>query len=309
MSLGWSGERRAKEMPSGWNWKKPVRAKKVGECQEMNGILVPHKGICWGRGSGSGLMQNHRQLKADLEKAQNLPKVTQLVNNWAEIWTKPVISPRPNTSQDTEKVPLPPLYTAMTPNTILKAPHLQHSSSSTLNTNISEETMIEQFPNQMFVKRGGEEGRKTKAVLGCVINVIRVVVLNRLRLLLMAPHSSTIAWKIPWMEEPGGLQSMGSLGVGHDWATSLSLFIFMHRRRQWQPTPVFLPGESQGWGSLVGCRLWGGTESDMTERLSSSSSSSKKPKTPNLHNIEWGWDLIQCVYVLGSCATCSLLNE
>ena len=36
-------------------------------------------------------------------------------------------------------------------------------------------------------------------------------------------------------------------------------------RRQWQPTPVFLPGESQGWGSLVGCRLWGRTESDTTE--------------------------------------------
>ena len=42
----------------------------------------------------------------------------------------------------------------------------------------------------------------------------------------MAPHSSTLAWKIPWMEEPGGLQSMGSLRVGHDWATSLSLFHF-----------------------------------------------------------------------------------
>ena len=38
----------------------------------------------------------------------------------------------------------------------------------------------------------------------------------------MAPHSSTLAWKIPWMEEPGRLQSMGSLRVGHDWATSLS---------------------------------------------------------------------------------------
>ena len=38
----------------------------------------------------------------------------------------------------------------------------------------------------------------------------------------MAPHSSTLAWKIPWMEEPGGLQSMGSLRVGHDWATSLT---------------------------------------------------------------------------------------
>ena len=65
----------------------------------------------------------------------------------------------------------------------------------------------------------------------------------------MAPHSSTLAWKIPWMEEPGGLQSMGSLRVGHDWATSLSLFTFMHWRRKWQPTPVFLPGESQGWGA------------------------------------------------------------
>ena len=81
----------------------------------------------------------------------------------------------------------------------------------------------------------------------------------------MAPHSSTLAWKIPWMEEPSGLQSMGSLRVGYDWATSLSLFTFMHWRRKWQPTPVFLPGESQGWGSLVGYRLWGHTESDTTE--------------------------------------------
>ena len=81
----------------------------------------------------------------------------------------------------------------------------------------------------------------------------------------MAPHSSILAWKIPWTEEPGGLQFMGSLRVGHDWATSLWLFTFMHWRRQWQPTPVFLPGESQGRGSLMGCRLWGRTESDTTE--------------------------------------------
>ena len=39
----------------------------------------------------------------------------------------------------------------------------------------------------------------------------------------MALHSSTLAWKIPWMEEPGRLQSMGLLRVGHNWATSLSL--------------------------------------------------------------------------------------
>ena len=81
----------------------------------------------------------------------------------------------------------------------------------------------------------------------------------------MAPHSSTPAWKIPWTEEPGGLQSMGSLRVRHDWVTSLSLFTFMHWRRKWQSTPVFLPGESQGRGSLVGYHLWGHTESDTTE--------------------------------------------
>ena len=81
----------------------------------------------------------------------------------------------------------------------------------------------------------------------------------------MAPHSSTLAWKIPWTEEPGGPQSMGSLRVGQDSVISLSLFSFMHWRRKWQPIPVFLPGESQGWGSLVGCCLWGRTESDTTE--------------------------------------------
>ena len=81
----------------------------------------------------------------------------------------------------------------------------------------------------------------------------------------MAAHSSTLAWKIPWTEEPGRLQPMGSWRVGHDWATSLSLFTFMHWRRKWQPIPEFLPGESQGWGSLVGCRQWGRTELDMTE--------------------------------------------
>ena len=128
----------------------------------------------------------------------------------------------------------------------------------------------------------------------------------------MAPHSSTLVWKIPGMEEPGGLQSMGLLRVRHDWATSLSLFTFIHWRRHgnplqysclenprdggawwaavhgvarsrtwlsdftftfhfhslekaWQPTPVLLPGESQGRESLVGCCLWGRTESDTTE--------------------------------------------
>ena len=83
----------------------------------------------------------------------------------------------------------------------------------------------------------------------------------------MAPYSSTLAWKIPWMEEPGRLQSMGSLEL--DTTERLhfqfSLFTFMHWRRKWQPTPVFLPGESQGQWSLVGCRLWGLRELDTTE--------------------------------------------
>ena len=77
----------------------------------------------------------------------------------------------------------------------------------------------------------------------------------------MAPDSSTLAWKIPWMEEPSRLQFVGSLRVGHDWVTSLSLFTFTHWRRKWHPTPVFLPGEFQGQGSLVGWSLWGRAES------------------------------------------------
>ena len=58
---------------------------------------------------------------------------------------------------------------------------------------------------------------------------------------------------------------MGSLRVRYNSATLLSLFTFLHWRRKWQPTPVFLPGESQGRGNLVGCRLWGHTESGTTE--------------------------------------------
>ena len=72
----------------------------------------------------------------------------------------------------------------------------------------------------------------------------------------MAAHSSTLAWQIPWTEEPGKLLSMG---------LRRSLFTFLHWRRKWQPTPVFLPEESLGRGSLVGCRLWGRIESATTE--------------------------------------------
>ena len=78
---------------------------------------------------------------------------------------------------------------------------------------------------------------------------IRVRIRGSVRSLSMATHSSTLAWKIPWPEEPLRLQSLGSLRVGHDWAASLSLFTFVHWRRKWQPTPVFLPGGSQGRGA------------------------------------------------------------
>ena len=114
----------------------------------------------------------------------------------------------------------------------------------------------------------------------------------------MATHSSVLALRIPAMGEPGGLPSMGSHRVGHDWSdvaavadensekvmatlsctlqilwleepdglqsmgslrfgtTSLSIFTVMHWRRKWQPNPVFLPGESQGWGSWWAAVYW-----------------------------------------------------
>ena len=107
------------------------------------------------------------------------------------------------------------------------------------------------------VTTGGKaQGRGRRIIVG----LQNYVFAYRLDGKAMAPHSSTLAWKIPWMEEPGRLQSMGSLNS----MISLSLFTFMHWRRKWQPTPVFLPGESQGQQSLVGYHLWGHTELDMT---------------------------------------------
>ena len=83
----------------------------------------------------------------------------------------------------------------------------------------------------------------------------------------MAPHSSTLAWKIPWMEEPGGPQSMGSLRVGQDSATSLSLFTFHFHalEKEMAAHSSVLAWRIPGRGSLVGCRLWDRTESDTTE--------------------------------------------
>ena len=89
----------------------------------------------------------------------------------------------------------------------------------------------------------------------------------------MAPHSSTLAWKIPWTEKPGGLQCIGSLRVGHGWVTSLSLFTFMHWRRKWQPTPVCLENPRDGgawWAAIYGV-------AQSRKRLKWLSSSSREP--------------------------------
>ena len=79
-----------------------------------------------------------------------------------------------------------------------------------------------------------------------------------------------------------GFSRMESLRVGHDWATLLSLFTFTHWRRKWQPTPVFLPGESQGWGSLVAA-VYGVTQSRTRLKWLSSSSSSSHHWRNNGH--------------------------
>ena len=97
----------------------------------------------------------------------------------------------------------------------------------------------------------------------------------------MAPHSSTLAWKIRWMEEPDRLQSMGSRRVGHDWATSLSLFTFMHWRRKWQPTPgscLENPRDRGAWWAAV----YGVAQSWTRLKWLSSSSSKYIWKSPEL---------------------------
>ena len=89
-----------------------------------------------------------------------------------------------------------------------------------------------------------------------------------------APHSSTLAWKIPWTEEPGRLQSTGSLRVGHDWATSLSLFTFMHWRRKWQPLQCSCLESPRGGGAWWAAVYGVARSRTGLKRLSSSSSSS-----------------------------------
>ena len=81
----------------------------------------------------------------------------------------------------------------------------------------------------------------------------------------MALHFSTPAWKIPWMEEPGRLQSMGSLRVGHDLSDFTFTFHFHALEKEMATHSSVLAWRVPGTGSLLGCRLCGRTESDMTE--------------------------------------------
>ena len=74
----------------------------------------------------------------------------------------------------------------------------------------------------------------------------------QLKMKAMAPHSSTLAWKIPQTEEPGRLQSMGSLGVGHDRVTSLSLFTFMHLEKEMATHSSILAWRIPGMGEPGG---------------------------------------------------------
>ena len=81
----------------------------------------------------------------------------------------------------------------------------------------------------------------------------------------MAPHSSTLAWKIPWTEEPGGLQSMGSAKSRTRLSEFTFTFHFHALEKEMATHSSLLAWKIRGMGELVDCRLWGCTESDTTE--------------------------------------------
>ena len=110
----------------------------------------------------------------------------------------------------------------------------------------------------------------------CIYHIFFGVDIDTLLEKAMAPHSSTLAWTIPWMEEPGRLQSIGSLRVRQDSGFTFN-FTFMHWRRNWQPTPVFMPEESHGQRRLAGYSPQGRKESDTTEQLTHSHSRWEPP--------------------------------
>ena len=131
----------------------------------------------------------------------------------------------------------------------------------------------------------------------------------------MATHSSTLAWKIPRMEEPGRLQSIGSLRVGHDWATSLSLFTFMHWRRKWQPTHSSIlawriPGTEEPSGLLsMGSHRVGHNWSDLAAaaaRLSFTSSSHWPPECSNWEHRDFAGVRSHCWVLISYFVFCTV---
>ena len=112
----------------------------------------------------------------------------------------------------------------------------------------------------------------------------------------MAPHSSTLAWKIPWMKEPGRLQSMGSLRVGHDWATSLSLWCTGEGNgNPLQCSCLENPRGSGAWWAAVY-----GVERSRTQLKWLSSSSSSRAlsiRKPELNKLPWWIYRIFYMYV------------
>ena len=82
----------------------------------------------------------------------------------------------------------------------------------------------------------------------------------------MAPHSSTFAWKIAWTKEPGRVQSMGSLESDATERLHFHFSLLCIGEGNGNPFQCFCL-ENPGTGSLVGCRLWGRTESDTTEAM------------------------------------------
>ena len=113
----------------------------------------------------------------------------------------------------------------------------------------------------------------------------------------MAPYSSTLAWKIPLMEELGRLQSMGSKRVRHDRATSLSLFTFMHWRRKWQPLQCSCLENPRDGGAWWAAAYGVAQSRTRLKRLSNSSSSSKVQRIRVVFGVKegfcdrWWWDL------------------
>ena len=107
----------------------------------------------------------------------------------------------------------------------------------------------------------------SKSLVILIINLTNYYILEKA----MATHSSTLAWKIPWMEEPGGLQSMGSLQVGHDWATTLSVFTSCIGEGNGNPLHC-LAWRIPGTGEPGGAAVYGVAQSQTRlKRLSSSS--------------------------------------